>query len=99
MIIEDDVFISAGVMTVNYNLFATKEIEFKGPVIKRNSKIGANATILASITIGENSIIGAGAVVTKDISSNSVAYGVPARVIENVNSWLKRHGIKPNSLK
>jgi acetyltransferase-like isoleucine patch superfamily enzyme len=41
-----------------------------------------NATILSGITIGENSLIGAGSVITKNIPSNSIAYGVPAKIIK-----------------
>lgn len=50
--------------------------------IKSFSHIGANATILPKVIIGENVTIGAGAVVTKDIADNAVAVGVPARVIK-----------------
>jgi sugar O-acyltransferase (sialic acid O-acetyltransferase NeuD family) len=50
-------------------------------VIGANSHIGANATILPNTCIGKNVIIGAGSVVTKDIPDNSVAFGVPAKVI------------------
>jgi acetyltransferase-like isoleucine patch superfamily enzyme len=83
-IIEDDVFIAPGVMIANEKyptgVFSLERI--KGPIIKKGAKIGINATILPGITIGENSLIGAGSVVTKDIPSNSVAYGVPARIIK-----------------
>jgi len=92
-LIGNNVFISAGVVTVNDNLFAIKEQEFKGPIIKDHVKIGANAVILPGITIGEYSIVGAGAVVTKDIPPKSVVYGVPAKIVETLESWLKRHGI------
>jgi acetyltransferase-like isoleucine patch superfamily enzyme len=56
----------------------------KGPVIKKNAKIGANATILPYITIGENSIVGAGAVVVSDVKPNSVVVGSPAKEIKKV---------------
>jgi acetyltransferase-like isoleucine patch superfamily enzyme len=81
-IIEDDVFIAPGVMIANEKyptgVFSLERI--KGPIIKKGAKIGINATILPGITIGENSLIGAGSVVTKDIPSNSIAYGVPAKI-------------------
>ena len=51
-------------------------------MIKKGAKIGIHATILPGITIGEKSLIGAGSVVTKNIPSNSIAYGVPARIIK-----------------
>ena len=61
-------------------------------VINRNVYVGAGAIILPGVTIGENSIIGAGSVVTKDIPSNSVAVGVPAKVICTVDDYIKRKG-------
>lgn len=48
--------------------------------------IGANVTILPGVTIGNNVVIGAGAVVTKDIPDNSLAVGVPARVIKEIEN-------------
>ncbi|HVG16055.1 MAG TPA: sugar O-acetyltransferase [Chitinophagaceae bacterium] len=52
--------------------------------IKRNVWIGANATILQGVTIGENSVVAAGAVVSKSIPANTVVGGVPARHIKNI---------------
>lgn len=52
--------------------------------IKKRASIGSNSTILGGITIGENAIVGAGAVVTKDIPSNSIVAGNPARIINKV---------------
>ena len=52
--------------------------------IKKNAWIGANATILPGVTIGENSIVASGAVVTKDVPDNSIVGGVPAKVIKNI---------------
>lgn len=52
--------------------------------IKENVSIGSSVTILCGVTIGENSMIGAGSLVTKDIPPNSLAYGNPARVIKNL---------------
>lgn len=54
-------------------------------VIKKNAKIGGNVTLSPGITIGENSLIGAGAVVTRDIPPDSVAVGNPARVIKTID--------------
>ncbi|HLI45771.1 MAG TPA: DapH/DapD/GlmU-related protein [Geobacterales bacterium] len=94
-IIEDDVFIAPGVMVANEKYptgrFDPKRI--KGPRIKKGSRIGIGSIIMPGITIGENCIIGAGAVVTKDVPPNSIAYGVPARVVENIDSLLKRNDI------
>jgi len=63
----------------------------KGPTIKRNAKIGANATILPGVVIGENSLIGAGSTVVKNIPKNAVAAGNPARVIKDINSLKCRY--------
>jgi acetyltransferase-like isoleucine patch superfamily enzyme len=52
--------------------------------IKKNAWIGANAVILPGVTIGENSVIAAGAVVSKDVPGNSVAAGIPAKVIKSI---------------
>lgn len=52
--------------------------------IKKNVWIGANATILQGVTIGENSVIAAGAVVSKDIPANVVAGGIPAKVLKQL---------------
>ncbi|KFN93713.1 MAG: hypothetical protein L0L87_10665 [Tetragenococcus koreensis] len=48
--------------------------------------IGASATILPGVTVGENSVVAAGAVVTKDVSKDTVVAGVPARPIKKINS-------------
>jgi acetyltransferase-like isoleucine patch superfamily enzyme len=53
-------------------------------VIKRNAWIGAGATILPGVTIGENSIVAAGAVVSRDVPANTVVAGVPARVVKRL---------------
>ena len=57
----------------------------KGPIIGKNVKIGANSTILSHIKIEDNVLIGAGSVVTEDVSKNSVVVGNPARVIKSVD--------------
>lgn len=58
-----------------------EDVEFGKPVtIGKNVWVGGNCTILPRVTIGDNSVIGAGSVVAKDIPSNSVAFGNPARV-------------------
>ncbi len=53
-------------------------------LIKKNAWIGANATILPGVTIGENAIIAAGAVVSKDVPDNAIVGGIPAKIIKNM---------------
>jgi len=53
--------------------------------VKEGASIGSSATIMCGVTIGENSIIAAGAVVTKDIPANAIAGGVPAKIMKKVN--------------
>lgn len=60
-------------------------------VIGNNVNIGWDAIIMPGVTIGDNCIIGAGAVVTKDIPTNSVAVGVPAKVIETIEEYVEKN--------
>ncbi len=53
-------------------------------VLKKNVWVGSNATILSGVTIGENAIVGAGSVVTKDVPDNAIVGGVPAKVIDHI---------------
>jgi acetyltransferase-like isoleucine patch superfamily enzyme len=53
-------------------------------VIKKSAWLGANVTVMPGVTIGENAIVGAGAVVTKDVPANSIVAGVPARVVKHL---------------
>lgn len=78
-IIEDDVFVAPGVMMTN-DLYPVNFDGLKGPIIKKGARIGANATLLPGVTIGEGALIGSGSVVTKDIPPGTIAYGAPARV-------------------
>ena len=94
--IEDNVFIGHGVMFINdsYPRATTgsgamqTEADWKveATVIKKGASIGSGATILSSITIGENALIGAGSVVTKDVPENAVVAGNPARVLRYLES-------------
>jgi acetyltransferase-like isoleucine patch superfamily enzyme len=55
-------------------------------LIKRNAWIGANATILQGVTIGENAVVAAGSVVSKDVADNTIVGGIPAKFIKDINS-------------
>ena len=83
----DYVFIAPGVVTSNDNyLGRTKERfkHFKGITIKRGGRIGAGAVILPGKVIGEDALVAAGSVVTKDVPARKVVMGVPAKVIKDV---------------
>lgn len=84
MIIEDHVFFGPLVTSMNDKYMDRAEETFKGPHVKRGARIGGNATLLPGITIGEEAVIGAGAVVTKDVGPYTVAVGVPAKPIKEV---------------
>ena len=92
--IEDNVFIGHGVMFTN-DLFpkatnpdGSQQTEANWKVIethvKKGASIGSNATILCGITIGENSLVGAGSVVTKDVPANTIVAGSPARIFKTI---------------
>lgn len=68
-----------------------KKADYFGKItVKDNVHIGMNAVIMPGVTIGENCVIGCGAVVTKDIPANTVAVGVPAKVIETIDEYYKK---------
>lgn len=94
--IEDDVFIGHNVTFINdkypnsVNQDGSMQTESDWKVVetfvRKGASIGSSATILCGVTIGENAIIGAGAVVTKDVPPNAVAAGVPARIMKVRNA-------------
>lgn len=92
--IEDEVFIGHGVMFINdrYPRATTEdgatqsEADWKleQTLVKRRASIGSNATILCGVTVGENAVVGAGSVVTKDVPDRTVVAGNPARVLRRL---------------
>ncbi|MGC9451539.1 MAG: acyltransferase [Oceanipulchritudo sp.] len=93
VIVEDDVFLGPScVLTnvVNPRAAVSRKDEYKQTLIRRGATIGANATIVCGVTIGEYAFIAAGAVVTKDVPAYALMKGVPARR----TSWMSRHGVQ-----
>ncbi|MEO5990240.1 MAG: acyltransferase [Ferruginibacter sp.] len=83
--IEDNVFIGPNVTFTNDKYPKSKcEFEIQRILIEKNVSIGAGAIILGGITIGANSMIGAGSIVTKNIPNNELWYGNPAKFIRKV---------------
>ncbi len=92
--IEDNVFIGHGVMFINDSyprataaggsLQTEADWKVEKTVIKKGASIGSGATILANRCVGENAIVGAGAVVTKDVPPNTIVAGNPAKVLRRI---------------
>lgn len=83
--VGDDAFISGMVATANNNHIGQSREHVEettiGPTIEKHATIGLGAVLLPNITIGEYAMVGAGAVVTKDVPAHSVAKGIPARAV------------------
>src|SRR5213082_387473 len=77
--IEDEVFLAPGVMIANDRHPICRDC-MKGPTIRRGARVGINATLLPEIVVGEAALVGAGAVVTRDVPARAVVVGNPARV-------------------
>ena len=93
--IEDDVFLGPSMVftnVINPRAFIQRKEEFKKTLLKKGCTIGANATIVCGITIGEYALIGSGAVVNKDVKPYALVVGVPAKQI----GWVSKAG---NTLK
>jgi UDP-2-acetamido-3-amino-2,3-dideoxy-glucuronate N-acetyltransferase len=92
--IEDDVFLGPSMVftnVINPRAFIQRREEFKKTLLKKGCSIGANATIVCGVTIGEYALIGSGAVVNKDVPAFALMVGVPVRQI----GWV---GISGNTL-
>lgn len=85
--LEDYVRIAMNVqiITNNHDPYDRDVLTIKDVRIKKNAWIGAGATILPGVTVGENAIVGAGSIVTKDVPNNAVVVGNPARVIKTLD--------------
>lgn len=88
---EDEVFLGPSMVftnVINPRAFIVRREEFKKTLLKRGCSIGANATIVCGITIGEYALIGSGAVVNRDVKPYALMVGVPARQL----GWVSRAG-------
>jgi len=89
--IEDDVFLGPSMVftnVINPRAFIVRRDEFKKTLLKKGCSIGANATIVCGVTIGEYAFIGSGAVVNKDVKPYALMVGVPAKQI----GWVSKAG-------
>jgi len=85
--VEDDVFIGPNVTFTNDSFPRSKQpYKVMKTIIRKGASIGANATILPGIIVGQNAMVGAGAVVTKDIPPNAIVVGNPARIVNYVDT-------------
>ena len=89
--IEDEVFVGPHACFTNDRIpKAVGDWGIIPTVVKKGASIGANATIICGVTIGENALVGAGAVVTKDVPANAIVVGAPAKMIGSRDSKGKR---------
>ena len=82
--VEDDVFLGPSMVftnVINPRAFIQRKDEFKKTLLKKGCSIGANATVVCGVTIGEYALVGSGAVVNKDVKPYALMVGVPARQI------------------
>ena len=95
VVVEDDVFLGPSMVFTNVTnprAFIVRREEFKKTIMKKGCSVGANATIVCGVTVGEYALIGSGTVVNKDVKPYALMVGVPARQI----GWVSKAG---NTLK
>lgn len=93
VIIENEVFIGPSVVftnVINPRSFIDRKNEFRQTLLKKGSSIGANATVICGITVGEFAMVGAGAVITKDVLPYSLVTGNPAEF----SGWISQAGYR-----
>lgn len=104
VVIEDDVFIGHGVTFTNDiyprsttaagTLQTEADWKVEPTVVKKGASIGSGATLLSNISVGENAIVGAGSVVTKDVPPNAIVAGNPARVLRYIQKSLEDPNVR-----
>ncbi len=98
--VEDNVFIGHGVTFINDSyprattpdggLQTEQDWKVERTFVKKGASIGSGATILSKVVIGENAIVGAGSVVTKDVPANTIAAGNPSRALRRIESEITK---------
>ena len=89
--LEDDVFCGPSMVFTNvYNprSAVVRKDEYRQTLVKKGATLGANATIVCGVTIGEHAFVGAGAVINKDVKPYALMVGVPAKQV----GWMSEHG-------
>lgn len=89
--LEDDVFCGPSMVFTNvYNprSFIERKTEYRDTLVKKGATLGANCTVVCGVTIGEYALVGAGAVVNKDVPPFALMVGVPAKQI----GWISKYG-------
>ncbi|MBE9573287.1 MAG: N-acetyltransferase [Proteobacteria bacterium] len=105
--IEDDVLVGHGVTFINDKypratneegqLQTEDDWEVEPTVVKRGASIGSGSTILSYVTIGENAIIGAGSIVTKDVPPETIVAGNPARLLRTIGKSEIASNLQPKT--
>jgi len=107
--IENNVFVGHGVTFINdkYPKATNEEGELQTEndwaveptLVKKNASIGSGSTILSHVTVGENAVVGAGSVVTKDVAPNTIVAGNPARILRKIEDKGQRKKDKGQRIK
>jgi acetyltransferase-like isoleucine patch superfamily enzyme len=105
VVIEDNVFIGHGVMFTNDScprattrdggLQTEANWKVEPTLIRKGASVGSGATILCNLSVGENAIVGAGSVVTKDVPANAIVAGNPAKVLRYIELSVEATNVRP----